>query len=1062
MSRYSRTLCSSLLLLSLNTVDATPPSTPTLDVRTQGVNVDAEWSATGATGYRLFYTNSATGKVEMADMGAMNQISAVMEDGTALSIYVQAYNADGDSPYSEVKSFVVNDPVSGKTPEMLKPEAQALAFQAVSLDTPVAFLPTAEDVAVQERTVRSSQSKKTYGPEFEDGRISMTVHIAPALVQRDLLELSLCLGVADTCEPLLVWNSEEQEYTKTITIRDLPNDVEKSVYLELLLPKVLVEKLRAQSSEEQEYVLYASDVNSVNPTAKNVQVAKIPVVNLGGQDTRRSTRGTSSLKITTPQFGKDFSNAMFGVKFNVTPQLWIYKTYATAAADKKAGAQLGATGTVSATVMGNKFDIMTLQGFATKNSGKRLTRKVSVNVLGKDIYTNWQSKKPKASSAVANAKDTAVPDSTNWQICTNDPTAQCSEPPATDDGDASNGSDGDEASPLNNIYSYTKTVQKGYSQIYVIVFVPVKAELGVSGTAELNVGAAVEITVSPVGLKVTGGGGPKASIGGYANAGVTILIASAGIQGTITLITDELQVKAVANLAISPFNLIFGGSVTNQLNGPSGNVGLYATYYVPAWALPPWKEKKATKNLVSWSTFSKNFTLLSWGSDGTQQPRDPNSDLANSAASTGGEYVPVFTDTEPTSADGPSWVCIYGNLTHKAPVIDANGVPLACNDNGAYTASHYINEQKLTMVCTQMPVSTPDAKYEEVAFNVSTMDKANISHKSECPAGSTGAKLAGDPTFDWMYVESWSSFVNAVTALKVWGPLRMGLFEGVNRTGSSAYWYTNSNAVTSIDLNRVPANYMLGKSGSILMTRIGMQDAMRNPTGNGTMQACFYQNSGMGGQSFCLPLPDYTGTKPLKSADNKNPRISESPSDGFNLDVSYVGDWWNDTISSVSFNRYGLVCTYQDSDFKGFESCYVGQGNKFSFDLAGQNDKISSMRVHYSPYIALIDTLNGSLQDNGTSSLPNSNLLSSGKLSGLYAGGAVVADQVYSPNTASVAAILGPGTYILHANSAMNGKRSMFFLDNDHWDVTYLNGIDNDVEAWWHYNVNCNVSTCNP
>ena len=954
----------------------------------------------------------------------------------------------------------------------LKPEAQALTFQSISLDTPVAFLPTDEDVEVQERTLRNRSGQRTYGPEFDEGRISLTAHIAPTLIRRELLELSLCLGVADTCEPLLVWNSDKQSYVETVTIRDLPNDVEKNVYLELLLPKALVGKLRTQPTEEQEYIVYATDVKSTNPAAQLVHVAKIPVVNLGGRDARRAAR--IALKVESPQFGKDFSSSMFGVAFNITPRLWIYKTKADPnakpAVEAKTGGQLGATGTVTATVMGQNFNIMNLEGMATKNSGKRLTRKVTVTVLDKNIYTNWQSKKPKAPAGVTKSGDapgaTGAPNETNWQVCSvggkTDPTAQCSEPPPAPDGEADSGSDGDEASPLNNIFSYAKTVEKGYSQIYMIVFVPVKAELGVSGTAELNVGAAVEVTTNPVGLKVTGDGGPKVSVGGYANAGVTILIASAGIQGTITLITDELKVGAIANLAIKPFNLQFGGAVTNQLNGPSGSVGVYASYKVPAWSLPPWNTKTVTKNLVSWTTFSKNFTLLSWGTDGTQTAKDPNSDLAASAASTGGDYVPVFTDKEPTSADGPGWVCIYGNLTHNAPVIGTNGYPLSCDDNGGYTASHYINEQKLTMACTQMPVSTPDAKYEEIGFDISTMNKAAISHKNKCPAGSTGANLAGDPKFDWMYEENWSSFVNAVTALKVWGPLRVGLFEGVNRTGSSAYWYTNSNAVTSIDLNRVPANYMLGKSSHILMTRIGVQDGNRRPSaGAATIKACFYQKSGMGGESFCLPLPDSTGTKPLKSAGNKNPKITESPSDGFNLEVNYLGDWWNDSISSVSLDGYGLVCTYQDSDFKGFESCYVGRGFNFWFDLAGQDDKISSMRVQYTPSIALIDSLSGSLQDNGTSSLPNSSLITSGQLSGLDAGGgAVTINQVYSSNTASVAAIQGPGTYVLHANSAMDGKRSMFFLDRDHWDVTYLNGIDDDVEQWLPYLVNCNVDAC--
>jgi hypothetical protein len=1018
------------------------------------VNVDAEWSATGATGYRLFYTNSATGKVEMADMGPMNQISAVMEDGTALSVYVQAYNADGDSPYSEVKSFVVSDPASGKTPEMLKPEAQSLAFQAVSLDTPVAFLPTAEDVAVQERTVRSSRSKKTYGPEFEDGRISMTVHIAPALVQRDLLELSLCLGVADTCEPLLVWNSEEQGYTETITIRDLPNDVEKSVYLELLLPKALVEKLRAQSSEEQEYVLYASDVNSVNPTAKNVQVAKIPVVNLGTTATRKTR---AALKIETPQFGKAFSSSMFGVKFNITPQLWIYKTKADPAVAAKSGAQLGATGTITATVMGNTFDIMNLQGTATKNSGKRLTRKVVVNVLGKDIYTKWESKKPRVSSAATSARDSTAPSSTNWQACANDTTAQCSEPPPAADGEANSGSDGDETSPLNNIFSYTKTVQKGYSQIYVIVFVPVKAELGVSGTAELNVGAAVEITTSPIGLKVTGGGGPRASIGGYANAGVTILIASAGIEGTITLISDELMVNAIANLVMSPsFNLTFGGAVTNQLGGPSGNVGLYATYIVPAWSLPPWKTKKVTKNLVSWTTFTKTFTLLSWGSDGTQQPNDPNTALANAAASTNGDPVPIFTNIEPP-AGSKGWVCVYAsNVNHKFPKLDANGVPLLCNESGnppsagntaesiaasqAFTNKYIGYDNQSIVSCTQIPeANAGQLPYQEVGFNISSMDKASVVHKSECPAGSPGL-FYGD---SW-YSESWNSFVNSVTSLKIWGPLRVAMFAGENRTGSSAYWYATTGA-TEVTGGSVSADFMKKLSKSMLMTRIGKQDSYPNPS---DVSACFYWKDDQQGESFCS-----------NGSGNPSPMPSGAKVSNGGKNINYVGDHWNNEIASVSLSGFGTVCAYENDEFGGYQSCYQGQGGKIIFNLAYLRDKIGSIKFFPTPILALTDNLTGSLEQAGTSSLPNGYLNVSGTLDGFVSVDGSIS-QLYHSNSASVATVQGPATVWLKSHTDNSGNNSYFFLDAGEWDVTYLNGLNDSTVAYWYWKANCSAGSC--
>jgi len=1039
MLKYRLTLFSSLLLLSLSTVYAAPPSTPTLNVISQGLSVDAEWSAVGATGYRLF-TSIDSDKVEMSDMGSMNRISAVMKHGTMVSVYVQAYNTDGDSPYSEMKTLVLNDPILGKTPDMLKPEAQALTFQSISLDTPVAFLPTDEDVEVQDRTVRNRSGQRTYGPEFDEGRISLTAHIAPTLIQRESLELSLCLGVADTCEPLLVWNSEAQEYTATITIRDLPNDVEKNVYLELLLPKALVEKLRTQPTEEQEYIVYATDVKSTNPAAQLVHVAKIPVINLGGQDARRSARGVSSLKINTPEFGKNFGSGMFGVEFKVTPELWIYKTYATKEVDKKAGAQLGAAGDITATVMGNTFSVMAVKGYATKNSGKRLTRKVSVTVLGKNIYTNWQSKKPKAPAGVNKAGDgkyaTGAPNETNWQVCSvggkTDPKAQCSEPPATEAGEASegdDGDDGDEASPKDNIFSYEKTIRKGFSQYYVIIFVPVTAELGVEGSATLNVGAGVEVTTDPIGLKITGGGGPEVSVGGYANAGVGILIVSAGIEITLKLIENKLEVNATANLAISPFKLTFSGKVDDTITGPSGAFSLYIEYLTFVWAVPPLEWKRLTKTLVSWATFKNTFTLLSWGDDGSDQPQDPNAALAKAPATTNGEPVPKLTTSEPAATD-QGWVCVYATVPHSGPILDANGVPILCGTGiPAGIISPFIQDEVKILTCAQLP-----EKYQEIEIGITDLSRPDLNHQSKCPVG-----MGGGPA-SW-YTEKWGPFTASnVTTLKIWGPLRLGLFENKGRIGgSSAYWYAKSGVVESIDLTKVPANTMLNKAGSLLMTRIDTQQSNSSST---PLKACFYK---MDGTRFC------------SSGDNENlAKELGAPAVVGNKgkDITNLGAIWNDQISSMKLYGFGTVCVYTEHQFGGDQNCYQGQGRDIEFNAY---PGISSIKFYPTPLLSLIDHVSGSSSaDAGyTSSLPNSlKLNTSGDLAGFISVDGTI-NQMYRPYVASVAAVRGPAIIQLMSRDLMSrdgsGTNSLFFLDAEEWDVTFLHGFNDstvNMKTW--------------
>ena len=266
--------------------------------------------------------------------------------------------------------------------------------------------------------------------------------------------------------------------------------------------------------------------------------------------------------------------------------------------------------------------------------------------------------------------------------------------------------------------------------------------------------------------------------------------------------------------------------------------------------------------------------------------------------------------------------------------------------------------------------------------------------------------------------------------------------------------------VESIDLSLVPANYMLGRSGSILMTRIGVQDANRHPVAYqvGTMGARFYHEyANQGGDYFGLPSG---GNKLLTAPDNKNPRMSDPKSN-----IEYLGSWWDNQISSIAISGYGLVCTYTDNDYKGSESCFTAKGDEYVVNLtgslAGQNDKISSVRMN-NFYFALFSKLEGSLADNGTSSLPNSKLITSGPLSGFYgwlSPGTAAVSQLYSSNTASVIAVGESAMTVVLYAGATNGKRSMFFLGDGEWDVTYLNGIDKDVEGWYYWEYDCNVPT---
>jgi hypothetical protein len=132
---------------------------------------------------------------------------------------------------------------------------------------------------------------------------------------------------------------------------------------------------------------------------------------------------------------------------------------------------------------------------------------------------------------------------------------------------------------------------------------------------------------------------------------VTIFIVEAGVRANLTLLDNSLNLDVTALLSKNPS---FSGRVYNTLKGPYGNLELYATYYVPKFALPPWSKRTATLNIISWSTFEKEFNIYQWSTGGSEQASEPS--LAN--GSSNGQFIPEFTDTEPPQ-DAKRWVCFY-------------------------------------------------------------------------------------------------------------------------------------------------------------------------------------------------------------------------------------------------------------------------------------------------------------------------------------------------------------------------------------------------------------------
>ncbi|MEZ5671204.1 MAG: hypothetical protein R3E08_02030 [Thiotrichaceae bacterium] len=1091
-------------------------------------------------------------KVEMVDMGTVTSIGGRMEPGTAMSVKVQAYNEDGDSPFLDENHYC-NDqqPSAGG----LQPDAQPLNFQAVFLDTPVAFVPTVEDATKQRRSLRSRDEE---GTEFSDGRIGMTVHIAPGLVYREELELALCLQIDETCEPLLIYSNDkkaatdasaeneslaEGRYADTIVIADLPTDVEKSVYLEILMPPELSDKLRGRT--ESKYTIYASDVRSQNPTAKHIAVAEIPVVDLGGEDeATRSTRAStnwascttsaaaSGILCKTRSLAKDFANSTFGVGFSLTPGLWLFSTKNDQNQTNR-GVSIGADLNVTAKVFGFSIDnLAVVRGALVKSSGKKVTRKLTLDSLGANVHTKneYRNKTSKSSAAT-------------WIKCKSDD-PDCSYEPPSADKEGEGGDEEESADKDDKMLEFSREVKKGYEKIFVVYVVPVKVEAGVSGTVGVTAGATISLvtntnyvpaggrsntnyvpsqvidlsgrggyynsyasqdgvclfsresnnpgyngfrkcielptgygtvqikkstflgedtmgicgwplnwddghyntnntisglrdygvehylqvhglwkaelllsgqkvnlanassaeiqgnadrsiagfrvdekiagaigpsstcsnfdtirltkmksTSSETGLEFAASGGPYGSLSAYASGGVTIFIVEAGVRANLTLLYNGLALGVKAFLGKNPS---FSGRVYNTLHGPSGNLELYATYYVPAFSLPPWEEKEATLNIISWSSFTKIFNIYEWSTGGSEQASQPS--LSSGSAS--GQIIPEFTDTEPPPGD-ERWVCFY-----KGPKFDGD------------------------RKCTKMPEGQcGDYKQcKEIGFNLDVIGKG-----------------------DWD---------KAVRSIKVFGPLRLAVFREKNfGKGDAAYYYASKGQVEQIGGNfyQGGSTFILDqRASSVRMTTIDTQTSYKP----GSINATFYQKASREGKRFSESTSSELKVDHMKKNDGE------------------TASWWNDAVSSVYLSGVGTVCIYKDANFGGFESCYASRGSEFTVNQDYMNDETSSYALYSgtSYPLMLIENSSGTIEEAGTSSLPNGDIIASGPRAGYCTTSSCTR---LSNDTANIAYVTGPATIFLyqHDNNVSDGFTQVFYLDEGEWDATYLINFTDTVSA---------------
>ncbi|MGZ5052991.1 MAG: YHYH protein [Methylobacter sp.] len=87
------------------------PSAPQLTVSTEGLNINASWTASpGAAGYTLFYAPkpyTSVDSVRSVDMGGNRSFSATLWNGASYYVAIKAYDNSGSSPYSNITDFTL-------------------------------------------------------------------------------------------------------------------------------------------------------------------------------------------------------------------------------------------------------------------------------------------------------------------------------------------------------------------------------------------------------------------------------------------------------------------------------------------------------------------------------------------------------------------------------------------------------------------------------------------------------------------------------------------------------------------------------------------------------------------------------------------------------------------------------------------------------------------------------------------------------------------------------------------------------------------------------------------
>lgn len=531
---------------------------------------------------------------------------------------------------------------------MIDPNSLPLEFQFVKLDpSSMVFLPTPDDVVAQTQAVRTRKVSKTV--VFEDGVISMTAHIAPGLVERENIPLSFCLDIDEQhCEMLQVWNSKEQNFADTLTITKVYTDVETSVYLELLIPEILVPLLRSELSEgPKTYTIRASVANSDNVSSLGVELAQVTLVDISGERNTRAREGSKlglsdlpnifpDLSPIQTDFPKEFANKNFGVKFDVGGKASIYLSTDEVENKSAIGLKLEANAEFDATVFKKKQeDVVKFEAWANVESGdSKPYVDLSLSVLKKNIYSKaWEYEKPRGFAPITKKRDDPLKG-----LTTVDDIQKLKQDLEKVQQDLEKGMT--ISAPLSSLLSQQQVGPLSVTSTFVII-IPIEVGGKIHGTLDLKgeIGLKVKAGLSTdsddFGLSVYGKDiGPKVALTGEAWAAISVVVAKAGVKGKLTLVTNTLGLGAELDVKkLVKDEDFLTVELTDFLEGPKGDIAVFLSYPTLKWDgwFPSTEEKEGKKTLVAWEPFIKEFTLISYGNGKSTNADEFEKNIENSS-----------------------------------------------------------------------------------------------------------------------------------------------------------------------------------------------------------------------------------------------------------------------------------------------------------------------------------------------------------------------------------------------------------------------------------------------